>query len=918
MTDLPTGTVTFLFTDLEGSTRLWEEHPEAMRDALARHDEILRDAVEKRDGHVVKTTGDGLHAAFAVAPDAVAAALDAQRQLLAEPWTLPEPLRVRMGLHTGVAEIRDGDYFGTSVNRAARVAAAAHGGQVVASAASADLVRDDIGTDITLTDLGEHRLRDLGRPERIVQVTHPDLPSDFPPLRSLDAYPGNLPVQRTAFVGRTDDLAEVRASLDTAPVVTLTGVGGVGKTRLALQVAADAVGRFPDGAWLVDLGPVADDDFVAAVFSSSLGLPERRHGTIEESIVAALRDRRLLVVLDNCEHVIDVVADLVDRIVESCPGVRVLATSREALGVDGEDTYEVRPFAAPPSNALEAHAAMDNDAVRLFAERGRSAKRGFTISPENAPVVAEICERLDGIPLAIELAAARLKLMSPAEVLARLDERFQLLAGSRRTALERHQTLRGAIDWSYALLEPAEQLVFARLSVFAGGFTLDAAEAVAGDDDVVAAADVLGLLASLVAKSMVTTDDADTGTRYRLLDTLREYAAERLAELDDRALACAAHAAHYLAFVETAALELEGANDEQWLVKLMAEEDNLRAALTWARDQGESETLVRLAHALAPYWYMFSNFRDPLVWHQAALLHEEAMTPSTRAELLAYLGIATNALGGADDAIALYERSLDCSRQAGGPLEPRALAQLGIVALEANRPDEAIAHCEAALTAARACGSRWIELDALYMVVLVYNLAGDVERGRLAADELLAGARRLGNHFLISAGLFSSGIARVFSDPEVALELFDEADRTALFRIQSFNTRGQIRLFRGVAHLRLGQPVEAGRALQESLALMVETGSDYFVSTVIGTAASLLARSDPAAASTLLASLERFRSITGIAGAPPDVAQQRRVRARLEARMDVDEFAEAWARGADLDIAEAAAFTSAALERFGS
>ena len=304
MPELPTGTVTFLFTDLEGSTRLWEEHPDAMRDALARHDEILRDAVEKRDGVVVKTTGDG----------------------------------------TGVAEVRDGDYYGTAVNRAARVAAAAHGGQIVASAATTDLVRDDLSPEAALVDLGEHRLRDLGRPEHIVQLAHPDLPADFPALRSLDAYPGNLPVQRTAFVGRVEDLAAVRAALDDSPVITLTGVGGVGKTRLALQAAADAVARFPDGAWFVDLGPVLDASYVAAAFSASLLLPERRQGTLEESIVAALRGKHLLVVLDNCEHVIDAVAELVDTVVGSCPGVSVLATSREALGVDGEDTYDVRPI----------------------------------------------------------------------------------------------------------------------------------------------------------------------------------------------------------------------------------------------------------------------------------------------------------------------------------------------------------------------------------------------------------------------------------------------------------------------------------------------------------------------------------------------------------------------------------------------
>jgi predicted ATPase/class 3 adenylate cyclase len=520
--ELPTGTVTFLFTDLVGSSRLWEEHPEAMKGALARHDVILRDAVEGQGGQVVKTTGDGLHAAFAVAPDAVAAALDAQRRLTGEEWVLLEPLKVRMGLHTGVAEVRGGDYYGTAVNRAARVAAVAHGGQIVASAATADLVRDDLSPEVALIDLGEHRLRDLGRPERITAVTHPDLPADFPALRSLDAYPGNLPVQRSSFVGRAEDLAGVRAALAGSPVITVTGVGGVGKTRLALQVAADVVARFPDGAWFVDLGPVLDAGYVAAALSASLRLPERRRGTLEESIVAALREKRLLVVLDNCEHVIAAVADLIDTVVGSCPGVSVLATSREALGVEGEDTYEVRPLAMPAGADAEVASGsmLDNDAIRLFAERARSVKRGFALSPENAPVVAEICQRLDGIPLAIELAVARLKMMSPAEVLAHLDERLELLAGGRRTVLERHQTLRGAIDWSYDLLDPAERLLFARLAVFAGGFTLEAAQAVAADEGV-EAREVLSHLGSLVAKSMVDTDDTEGGTLSAPRDTSR-------------------------------------------------------------------------------------------------------------------------------------------------------------------------------------------------------------------------------------------------------------------------------------------------------------------------------------------------------------------------------------------------------------
>ena len=701
MPELPTGTVTFLFTDLEGSTRLWEEHHELMRGALARHDEILRDAVEKHDGRVVKTTGDGLHAVFAVAPDAVAAALDAQRALIREEWMLPEPLKVRMGLHTGVAEVRAGDYYGTAVNRAARVAAAAHGGQIVASAATADLVRDDLSPEVALIDLGEHRLRDLGRPERIAAVTHPDLPAEFPALRSLDAYPGNLPVQRSSFVGRTEDLAGVRVALERSPVITLTGVGGVGKTRLAVQVAADVVAQFPDGAWFVDLGPVLDASYVAVAFSAALLLPERRQGTLEESIVAALREKRLLVVLDNCEHVIEAVADLVDTVVGSCPEVSVLATSREALDVEGEDTYGVRPLSMPASADGASGSLMDNDATGLFAERARSVKRGFALSAENAPVVGEICERLDGIPLAIELAAARLKMMSPVEVLAHLDERFELLAGGRRNALERHQTLRGAIDWSYELLDPAEQLLFARLAVFAGGFTLGAAQAVAAGAGV-ERRDVLTHLGSLVAKSMVVPDDTETGTRYRLLDTLRDYAWERLEELDDPTRMQAQHAVHFLALVENVAPTLKGPDDEAGIVRLAADQDNLRAALGWARDHDDPDTLVRLVLGLFLYWHHTDDYREIVLWTQAALVHVGVLPADVRAELLGCAGFGSVYTSRLDEAMTLYQASLQCSRDTGLPPSSLVLANLGIAALESNRPEEAIVHAEEALAAARA------------------------------------------------------------------------------------------------------------------------------------------------------------------------------------------------------------------------
>lgn len=419
MTGLPNGTVTFLFTDLADSTRLWEDFPDAMQIALARHDEILRQMIDANGGYVVKMRGDGAHAAFSTANDAVITAVDAQIALRQEPWGETGPLRVRMGLHTGTAEARDGDYFGTEVNRAARLMAVAHGGQVVCSQATADLARNALRPDSALVDLGQQHLRDLKTPERVFQITHPELPADFPPLQTLDTFPGNLPSQVTEFVGRDEELVELAKLLGKSRVVTLTGSGGVGKTRLAVEVAAEALPRFADGAWFVDLAPIDDDTFVPGAIATAMGLPEHRQGTAEDALVGALGRREALVVLDNCEHLVDTVAHVVELVVHRCPAVTVLATSQEGLGVDGEATFVVRPL-------------REQEAVRLFVERAEAARHGFALSAENVEAVEELCRRLDGIPLAIELAAARVASMNPTAILARVDERFRLLGQGRR------------------------------------------------------------------------------------------------------------------------------------------------------------------------------------------------------------------------------------------------------------------------------------------------------------------------------------------------------------------------------------------------------------------------------------------------------------------------------------------------------
>jgi predicted ATPase/class 3 adenylate cyclase len=598
--ELPAGTVTFLFTDVEGSTRLWEEHPDAMKPAMARHDAIVRVAIEGHAGHVVKTTGDGVHAVFAVAPNALAAAIDAQLAL-ARTTGPCGPLRVRMGLHSGTAELRDGDYFGSAVNRAARLMSVAHGGQVVCSQATEELVAEDLSGEVTTRDLGVHRLRDLASPVHVWQVVHRELESEFPALNSLDAFGGNLPVQVTSFVGRDNDVSAIVNALGVSRVVTLTGTGGVGKTRLAIQAAAEIVDRFPDGAWLCELAGAGDGDDAMLVIAETLGVTQRAGMTLDESIVDALAPKHLLVVFDNCEHVLDATSGLISGLLRRCPSVRVLATSREGLGVPGEQVWPVRPLAVPEPTADPA-AMRATPSVWLFAERAHEARPSFVLDDTNVHPVSDICRRVDGIPLAIELAAARVVALSPHDIAAKLDERFRLLRGGRRTTMERHQTIRATVEWSYSLLDTRDRLVFERLSVFMGGFDVSAAEGVAADAEV-EAWDVVDALTSLVAKSMVVADEEPSGAvRYSMLETLRQYALERLAEHGDAALIYRRHAELFAEFAEQLGPELMGRNELVWRERLRPELDNLRSAVAWALDSDvdtDGELAVRIVAALS-------------------------------------------------------------------------------------------------------------------------------------------------------------------------------------------------------------------------------------------------------------------------------------------------------------------------------
>ncbi|HJY59237.1 MAG TPA: adenylate/guanylate cyclase domain-containing protein, partial [Streptosporangiaceae bacterium] len=664
------GTLTFLFTDIEGSTALLRRLGEGVyAQVLADHHSLIRSGLAAHGGEVVDTQGDAFFAVFSSPRACVAAVAEMQQAVEAYAWPAGAHLRVRMGVHTGEAAKAATGLVGLDVHRAARVAAVAHGGQVVLSEAAAVLIRDWLPPGTALRDLGVHRLKDLGRPEQIFQLSVAGLQGEFPPLRSLGnpALANNLPVQLATFIGRERELSEVRALVGSSRLVTLTGAGGSGKTRLSLQVAADLLDGSGDGVWLVELAAVFDEDAVVPAISETLGVAAGRGRPALETLVDALAPQDVLIVLDNCEHLIGGCAKTADAVLRRCPKVHLMVTSREPLGIGGETIYRVPPLSLPAAGDGDFSAAESSDAVTLFVERAKEQGAGFAVDEETGPLVASICRRLDGMPLAIELAAARLRSLSLTGLRDRLDQRFRLLTGGSRTALARQQTLRATVEWSHSLLSGAEQVLLRRLSVFAESFDLDAAEAVCGFGDV-EVFDVAGLLGSLVDKSLVVAEPAGAALRYRLLETIRQFAAERLAEAgqDEPAAIEAAHCGHFLAMAEAAAPHLTGPGQDVWLARLDAEQANLRrAAEHAARDPGATGQVLRFGVALRHYWIARSRHREA-----AGLLLPVLERPQARAhpELFAAALVTAAILArdaGLPAAGQLAERAVELARRLG-------------------------------------------------------------------------------------------------------------------------------------------------------------------------------------------------------------------------------------------------------------
>ena len=626
---IPSGTVTLLFTDVEGSTRLWEAEPKQMAQALRRHDELLRAAIDEAGGYVFKTIGDAFCAAFATPQEALEAVLAAQHALGAETWPTHRPIRVRMGLHTGACEERDNDYFGPVVNRTARLEAVAHGGQVLFSGATAELLSESLPEGVTLRDLGLHRLKDLGRAEHVYQLEARFLQPSFPPLASLDnpELPNNLPGQLSAFVGREPELIQVRSLIGSSRLVTLTGAGGCGKTRLALQVAAELLGTARDGVWFVGLAHLTEAEAIPEAVAAVLGLADQRgQRPLLESLVDALREQDTLILLDNCEHVIDGAAKFCGQLVRECPRLRILATSRESLGIDGEHVYRVPSLSLPRPEADAADDVGASDAVRLFMERAQAYDPGFVLDDASAPLVASVSRRLDGIPLALELAAARLSSMSLQQISDRLGQRFRLLTGGSRNAMPRQQTLQATVEWSFGLLTEPERDVLQRLSVCAGGFELDAAEAICAADSK-DAFDVLDLVSSLVSKSLVIAERTPESVRYRMLETIRQYAAQELLRSGGEGEVLATrdrHGGYFMRLAEEAAPTLSGPGQAHWLRRLDAEWENLSAAAAHLVADGRTDDVLRLGVSLQRFAVSRGHF-EVLTWLRSAV--ESAQTP---------------------------------------------------------------------------------------------------------------------------------------------------------------------------------------------------------------------------------------------------------------------------------------------------
>ena len=954
MSDFPSGTVTFLFTDVAGSTRLWQDHPDTAGPALSRHFALLRAAVEAEEGAVFKTIGDAVCAAFNSAPRAVAAALAAQQAIAAEAWGPPGPLRVRMALHCGEAAHQDGDYFGQPLNRVARLLAAAHGGQVLLSGAAHELVRDALPGGVVLRDLGEHQLKDLYRPEHIFQLLHAALPRDFPPLRTLDARPHNLPAQPTPLVGRDDETTQVAGLLSREDVrlVTVTGPGGVGKTRLSLQVGADLLEAFPDGCWFVDLAAIRDPVLLPAAIAGVVGVREEGGRSLAQALADHLKDRALLLILDNLEQLTAGAPTIAD-LLAAAARLKVLVTSRVRLGLRGEHEVVIDPLPTPDPKSLTSVDQLNHfAAVRLFIQRAEAAKPGFTVTNETAPAVAEICYRLDGLPLAIELAAARIKLFAPESLLRRLERRLPVLSGGARDLPTRQRTLRDAIAWSHDLLGSDEQALFRRLAVFAGGATFESAEAVTNPEGDL---DVFETLPLLVDHSLVRpVERSDGEPRFAMLETIREFGMERLAQTGEETGIRRAHAEYMLTMVEAVAPELVRSEQVTAFARLDDEYANLRSALGWSLEEDEGEIALRFGAALWRYWMVRGlmsegrRFLDRALAKEAlAAVHEAGATAlygagalaedqhdfaratevyhaslalcaargdhSGMARARAGLGSLAITQGNLDEAETLYGQVQAAASEAGDRWQTMvATLNLGNIALYRGDLDFATAQYEAALGLLYELGDRHGVALALANLGVVAQRRGELERAVTHYQDSLVLSRELGSQAATAKALLNLGdVLLSQGEARTAIARLEEA--LDLFRKMG-NRREEGATLYNLGMVALGQqePLRATRLFADSLAIYASLAlKPDIIDCLEALARTLASAGQLEVAARLFGAAEAQREVNGVPLPLDEEGEQ--IAAAARAVLAQVDGSGAWSagRGLSLDDAIADALTIA-------
>ena len=882
-----TRTLAFLFTDIEGSTTLWERFPASMKSSLERHDAILRAAVEGAAGEVVKTTGDGLMAVFESSRAGVRACLSAQLALADEAWGETGPLRVRMGLHAGEAAESDGDFHGPALNRTARIMAAGHGGQVLLSAVAAALVADELPEGSTLLDLGEHRLKDLGRPERVFQLVHPGLAATFPPLATIHERVSGLQVEPTTLIGREAGVAEAAALLarDDVRLLTITGPGGVGKTSLVSAVASEAAEQFADGIVFVPLQSISDPGHVIGTIARSLGLFDGE-GDLEQRLIAHIEGRQLLIVLDNFEQVVDAAPSLA-AIVAASPNLKVAVTSRTRLRVRGEQELSLGPLTR-------------DDAISVFLERASEVRPDFQPNQADLVAIAEICGRLDCLPLAIELAAARVKLLSPAAMLARLEHSLELLTSGSRDAPARHRALRDTIGWSFELLDDVEKELFCRLSAFVGGCTLEAVEDVCGDH--------LDALGSLVDKSLIHVD----GERFAMLKTIREYAGELLDSNAEAKDIQRAHASHYLRFAQAGAAGRGASDRARWQAAIEAEHDNIRAALRFSLDVGDAATALGLCASLWHFWFERGYLTEGRLWL------DESLAASPEASAVRALALTGNSVlahyqGDYDRAEQLSQDALELSRS----LEDEkgvAEAYTGLALVRRARGDypEAEALLREALAVYEGLGDQEGVARTLDRLAIHFVVAGDDDQARPLFERGLGLSRQLGDSHGTALGLYGLSVARQ-PDDHIAARAQAAESLDILRAVGDRRTFAKVLWNMADINADLGDTDTAAEQFEESLTLFIEFGDPWFSVIVLESSAFLAAATGDAERTVrLLGAADKILETIGVSLLGRFRDRHDLVLAEMRSRLGEGGFEAAWAEGRRVPLSATVGLLAAA------